>query len=75
MRLAVADVAIGVFLAASAFGQYVISAHSGVVQAVRGLAIQPGFSTPSTPGYRYNRLDIRRRQGRFTPNLPSIVRS
>ena len=38
MRLAVAGVVFGVLLVASAFGQYVISAHSGVVQAVDGKA-------------------------------------
>ena len=49
MRLPVASLAIGVFLSGSAFAQYVISAHSGVVQTVDGRAylndqpIQPKF--------------------------------
>jgi hypothetical protein len=36
MRLPVASLAIGVLLSGSAFAQYVISAHSGVVQSVDG---------------------------------------
>ena len=49
MRLPVASLAIGVFLSGSAFAQYVISAHSGVVQSVDGRAflndqqIEPKF--------------------------------
>ena len=38
MRLPVASLAIGVLLCGSAFAQYVISAHSGVVQSVDGRA-------------------------------------
>jgi hypothetical protein len=49
MRLALASLAIGVLLSGSAFAQYVISAHSGVVQSVDGRAylndqpVQPKF--------------------------------
>jgi hypothetical protein len=49
MRLAVASLAIGLLLSGSAFAQYVISAHSGVVQSVDGRAllndqpVQPKF--------------------------------
>ena len=49
MRLSVASLAIGLFLSGSAFAQYVISAHSGVVQSVDGSAylndqpVQPKF--------------------------------
>jgi hypothetical protein len=38
MRASVAGLAFGVLVAGSAFGQYVISAHSGVVQYVEGSA-------------------------------------
>ena len=38
MRIPVASLAIGAFLTGSAFAQYVISAHSGVVQTVDGQA-------------------------------------
>jgi FecR protein len=49
MRLLAASLAIGVLLSGSAFAQYMISAHSGVVQSVDGRAyledqpIQPKF--------------------------------
>jgi hypothetical protein len=49
MRLPFASLAIGVFVSGSAFAQYVISAHSGVVQSVDGRAylndqpVQPKF--------------------------------
>jgi hypothetical protein len=49
MRLPVASLAIGLLLSGSAFAQYVISAHSGVVQSVDGRAllndqpVQPKF--------------------------------
>ena len=49
MRLLAASLAIGVLISGSAFAQYVISAHSGVVQSVDGRAyledqpIQPKF--------------------------------
>jgi len=42
MRLPVASLAIGVLLSGSAFAQYVISAHSGVVQSVDGAAYLNG---------------------------------
>lgn len=49
MRIPIASLAIGVILSGSAFAQYVISAHSGVVQSVDGRAylndqqVQPKF--------------------------------